>query len=72
MVIALDEHGGTAGLLTTEDLSEEIVGEIKGGSRQPRRCGSTARDAYARPAPPGWMRSVSASGLALPGVPGQG
>jgi CBS domain containing-hemolysin-like protein len=31
MVIALDEHGGTAGLLTTEDLSEEIVGEIEEG-----------------------------------------
>ncbi len=28
MVIVLDEHGGMAGLLTLEDLLEEIVGEV--------------------------------------------
>ncbi|MBM4440595.1 MAG: HlyC/CorC family transporter [Candidatus Rokubacteria bacterium] len=31
MVIVLDEHGGTAGLLAAEDLSEEIIGEIDEG-----------------------------------------
>jgi putative hemolysin len=36
LAIVVDEHGGVAGLLTLEDLVEELVGEIVGEREQPQ------------------------------------
>ncbi len=52
-VIVLDEHGGTAGAVTLQDLFEEVVGEIEEG---PARAPQVYRDAQGRLRVPGTMR----------------
>jgi CBS domain containing-hemolysin-like protein len=51
--VVLDEHGGTAGVVTLEDLFEEVVGEIDEG---PVSRSTPTRDQQGRVHVPGTMR----------------
>jgi CBS domain containing-hemolysin-like protein len=53
MLIVLDEHGGTAGVVTLQDLFEEVVGDIEEGPTHPP---DVYRDAEGRLHVPGTMR----------------
>jgi CBS domain containing-hemolysin-like protein len=53
MVIVLDEHGGTSGVVTLQDLFEEVVGEIEEG---PATAPQVYRDTLGRLRVPGTMR----------------
>jgi CBS domain containing-hemolysin-like protein len=53
MVVVLDEHGGTSGIVTLEDLFEEVVGDIDEG---PGSAAQPYRDRDGRLRVPGTMR----------------
>jgi CBS domain containing-hemolysin-like protein len=53
MVVVIDEHGGTAGILTLEDLFEEVVGDIEEGTPTNK---PVYRDRLGRLRVPGTMR----------------
>ena len=60
MAVVMDQHGGAAGVVTMEDLFEEVVGDIDEGRRQ----SAVARDADGRLRVRGTVR-LSEAGEAL-------
>jgi putative hemolysin len=67
IAVVVDEHGGVAGLLTLEDLVEELVGEIVGEQEQPEMLYQSEPGGTALVRGDAPIREVNrALGLALP------
>jgi putative hemolysin len=67
LAVVVDEHGGTAGLLTLEDLLEELVGEIVGEEEEPHALFQREADGSVLVRGDALVRELNrALGIALP------